>query len=186
MHHLQSLRALILAGGQSSRMGTDKYLLEVNGRPQYQHLHALLTGTGLETCISCHADQQFPKGFSLIKDQFGPVGPIGGLASAHVRYPDTDWLVVACDLVALDAATLCELVAAYDFEADVTCFRLPGSPFYETTLAIYRPSALQRALECIHSGQFGLQTVLKGCRVKSVEPSCPQALKNVNTPKDME
>ncbi len=52
------MNGIILAGGQSSRMGQPKSLLEYHGKPQYQYAAELLNSFCAQVFISCSAEQQ--------------------------------------------------------------------------------------------------------------------------------
>ncbi|REE05629.1 molybdenum cofactor guanylyltransferase [Marinoscillum furvescens] len=181
------IKALILTGGKSTRMGTDKFLMEVNGKPQYQHLYELLTGLGLETYLSCSAEQvkKLHGSVPLIKDIHDGIGPIGGLAAAITAFPDTSWLVVACDLIHFEVETVNELLRADDENYDVITYQQEGSSFFETTCTLYHPSAYIVIRRNIRNGDYSLQSVLKKSMVKTIVPSNPQWLKNANSREDL-
>jgi len=71
----------VLAGGQSSRMGTDKASLVFRGRPLVAHALDILGGAGLPTSI---AGSRVPlEGFApVIGDAEPGLGPLGGICTA--------------------------------------------------------------------------------------------------------
>ena len=89
------MNALILIGGKSSRMGTDKGLLNYHGKPQREYLFDLAKKYCTEVYFSCRAEQQFSE--QSIIDTYS-LGPMGGILSAFDFNPNTAWLVVACDM----------------------------------------------------------------------------------------
>lgn len=182
------MKALILIGGQSARMGAQKYLMNVNGQPQYVHLYQLLTEAGLDVCISCNVEQyrSLPQSYYKLVDQFDAIGPIGGLVAAINHSPEEPWLVVACDLVNVTKETINHLIEAADEEHDVITYQIDGSKHLETTITIYRPSAFRNVLDAVEMGLYSLQRVLQNAKVKTIAPGDASELKNVNEPEDLE
>lgn len=71
----------VLAGGQSSRMGTDKASLVFRGRPLVAHALEILSGAGLEASI---AGARVPLGAfaPVVEDAEPGLGPLGGICTA--------------------------------------------------------------------------------------------------------
>lgn len=96
------LDALILAGGESRRMGADKSLLPFGGQTLIEHVAAQLTPVAKVVRISTggqapHATMGLP----LVADLRPGCGPLMGIASG-LRVASRDWtLVVATDMPAL-------------------------------------------------------------------------------------
>ena len=102
------LYGLVLGGGKSTRMGTDKRLLKYYGVSQQQHAYNLLSKVSENTFLSVREEQISSSERGLNKCG----GPFNGILSAHNAYPDVAWLVLACDLPLLDRETLTILVTA--------------------------------------------------------------------------
>ena len=100
-----NLSALVLCGGLSSRMGTDKGLKEDEGTPWAQQLYSRLSELGISTYLSVRPDQQ--SGYSrrmpdiplLVDEVLTEInGPLRGLLSAHRFLPQHHWLLTPCDV----------------------------------------------------------------------------------------
>ncbi|KRG71526.1 molybdenum cofactor guanylyltransferase [Pseudoxanthomonas dokdonensis] len=96
---------LILAGGQSSRMGRDKAMLDWRGQPLLLHMQALLQQAG---CTPILISGDYPQ-YSGIADQDPGMGPLGGLATLLPRMADGHWLLVPVDMPRLDPQLLTRL-----------------------------------------------------------------------------
>lgn len=122
------LYGLVLAGGRSARMGSDKAALDYHGRPQAAHACGLLAPFCARVFVSCRADQACDPalaGLPQLHDAQEGLGPLGGILTAFAAHPQAAWLVVACDLPHLDAATLAHLVARRDPSRLATAFAGP-------------------------------------------------------------
>jgi molybdopterin-guanine dinucleotide biosynthesis protein A len=80
------LRGLVLAGGLSQRMQTDKGRLRygAQGREQREVAAALLAEVCQDVFVSCRAEQaaELPAGLQPLPDTFLGLGPVGGILSA--------------------------------------------------------------------------------------------------------
>lgn len=75
----------VLAGGQSSRMGTDKALVEFGGRPLAAHAVGILQAAGLKAFIAgaqADARSQLASYAPVIPDREAGLGPLGGICTA--------------------------------------------------------------------------------------------------------
>ena len=148
------LYGLVLSGGKSTRMGTDKGLIEYHGRPQREHLYNLLNEVCDDTFISLRADQEEnkPFGFATIKDENEFRGPFNGILSAHNLHPEVAWLVLACDLPLMDLTALKQLVEERDADKFATSFSNKENPLPEPVCAIWEPKALKTAINYLNAG----------------------------------
>lgn len=122
------LYGLVLAGGRSTRMKSDKAVLVYHGRPQAAHTLDLLSAHCDRVFLSCRADQGSVEGLShlpQLHDTYSNLGPLGGILTAMEAHPDAAWLVAACDLPYLDHSALNTLVAGRDPASMATAFAGP-------------------------------------------------------------
>lgn len=191
------VKALILAGGKSTRMGQDKAEMAYHDRPQWQHLQQLLAKNGLEVFISCREDQAgLFADLPVIIDSFTGLGPLGAILSAFRHDPDVAWLVLACDLPLFDGPTLGFLLQHRDPSAAATAFRqvpaLPGFPdtapgetgFPEPLVAIWEPKTYVRMLRFLAEGVSCPRKVLINSATNLLDAPRPEALVNANTPEE--
>ncbi|WP_277482930.1 molybdenum cofactor guanylyltransferase [Catalinimonas alkaloidigena] len=105
--------AVILSGGQSRRMGQDKGLIQENGLAWTESLQQKLEKVGLKTYVSINNLQKdaYVNVFSdltLILDHPSSAhlnGPVKGILSAHLTFPEKDILFLPCDMPALAGDT---------------------------------------------------------------------------------
>jgi molybdopterin-guanine dinucleotide biosynthesis protein A len=185
---LAPLQGLVLAGGESRRMGTDKAALEIAGRSALARAVALVEACCTPVFVSVRAAGNDPlrAKFATIADRHGGIGPADGIASAQANTPDAAWLVVACDLPRLDTHTLSTLLAARDGIHDAVAYRSETSPeMPEPLCAIYEPGSREQVERMLASGLRCPRKMLLAMNTLLLSQPVPQALQNVNTPDDL-
>ena len=109
------ITGIILAGGKSTRMGTDKCFLDFRGETFIQRSINLLS-TITKTIIVSSNNEAFKSfGFSVVEDEIKNIGPIGGIYSCLKHSPNTVNLLIPCDLPFLSAALLKYLLDFAEF-----------------------------------------------------------------------
>ncbi len=96
-----ALFGLVLAGGASTRMRTDKAALQYHGQPQLRWAFELVSKVCAATFVSVRPDQRDDAartGYPQIIDRQPGIGPIAGISAALLEHPKAAWLVLACDL----------------------------------------------------------------------------------------
>lgn len=181
------LYGLVLTGGKSSRMKTDKALLSYHGKPHAEYLRETLLPFCKEVYLSTSRDQW--QGTSLaslptIEDLHPGEGPMSGLLSAFARHPDANWFVVACDLAHFTTKTAQHLLGEFDPGAPVTCFRNKDEDFPEALCAIYTPQAQKIFENAFKEGLRCPVKVIRNSEAKVLYPHQDINLANINTPSE--
>ena len=180
---------LLLAGGQSRRMGSDKALLVRDGKSQLEHIGILLGDVCDRVFVSTRQDQQAEperRRFEQIVDRYQDIGPVAGILSAMDEYPDVDWLVVACDLPNVDAQTLNFLLEHRSRDLPFTAFRSSYDDLPEPLCAVYRSGSDGLVREFVTDGITCPRKILIRSDALLLDQPNPVALDNVNTPDDLE
>lgn len=190
MSAVPPLWGLVLAGGHSRRYGEDKAGLIVGGRPMLARMVSIVEPLVQSCRVGVRADQTMDalrKSYSLLTDSWPDQGPAGALAAAQALQPDAAWLVVACDMPALDAQCLAELCAQRCPEQAATAYRSPVDGQPEPLCAIYEPATLARFRQQLAEGgnrsPRQLLSTADACLIDILRPDC---LANINTPGELE
>ncbi|MBC7921570.1 MAG: NTP transferase domain-containing protein [Ferruginibacter sp.] len=180
------LNGLVLAGGRSTRMRTDKGLIAYHGKAQREFAYELLSEFCANVFISCRADQATLAGFNYLPDTFLELGPTGGILSAFRHQPDAAWLVLACDLPYLDRGTLAYLVENRQPSKVATTFLDPAGEFPEPLVTIYEPKSYPVLLQMLGLGYACPRKTLLNADVARLRAPDARALTNVNEPGEYE
>lgn len=182
---IPQLYGLVLAGGRSRRMQRDKALLEYAGRTQLQRALDLLSPRVAVSFVSVRADQREEPAraaHAQIVDLQPDLGPIGGIQAALHAHPGVAWLVLACDLPYLTAATLDHLIAQRDARRLATAYRSSHDGLPEPLCAIFEPASREPIDRWIAAGRRCPREWLANSDALLLEPLQAEALDNVNTP----
>lgn len=152
---------VILCGGQSTRMGTDKGLLKLHANTWAKTAMDKITVLQLPVVISVNAHQYagyasiFPAA-QLIKDNdsLHLKGPLCGVLSVHLQYPAEDLLILACDMPLLETELLYGLLNQYQEQADRDAFVYSNDGEPEPLCGIYKARGLSHIIQLYQSGQL--------------------------------
>nr|WP_281378750.1 molybdenum cofactor guanylyltransferase [Paenibacillus phyllosphaerae] len=195
--------ALLLAGGQSARMGSDKAMLALGGKPLLVVLAERLTALGFTYLIVAVGagereaiyDEALSGSSATARtiqavDQFPGCGPLAGLHAGLAQAPDGYVFVIACDMPALSAGLLGRMLAEADrVEAESSSsgsgiqpdvIRVPDQPFH----ALYHTRIVPQLAQSLASGELRVMRLLNELPTSWVEleEGEQSAFDNLNTP----
>lgn len=185
----EAVHGLVLAGGKSRRMGSDKALLLNGGETQLARAFRLLDAHTEKVFVSARASQSgdSERGrFPQIVDQYEDMGPLAGILSAMEAGPSVSWLVLACDLPNIDDATISYLLQQASPRHPFTAYRSSSDDLPEPLCAVYRPEAADIVRSFAKDGINCPRKILIRSDTHLLQQPNPQALDNVNTPEDLE
>lgn len=182
------LFGLVLAGGESRRMGRDKAQLARNGKSQLEYIFGLVDGLTDRTFVSArrsHRNDPLRARFPQIVDRYDDIGPIAGILTALEEYPEADWLVVACDLPNIDTVTLSFLLENRSVTQPFTAFSSSYDGLPEPLCAIYSGASAELIRQFVADDIVCPRKMLIRSDTLLLEQPDPHALDNVNTPEDL-
>jgi molybdopterin-guanine dinucleotide biosynthesis protein A len=182
--------AFILAGGQSSRMGRDKAMLEIGGKSLIERAASLCAP--LVTSVTLVADpQRFARfGLPTLPDRWPGAGPLGAIATALAAAHQPWCLVLACDMPNVSAPWLEWLLfRATKSSADVIIADNvkgvePLCAVYRATCAPSLAAALDSGVRKVTDGLARLNTEIVGENVWREFSPDGDLFQNLNTWED--
>ena len=188
---MDEISAYILAGGRSSRMGSDKAFLELRGRTLLARTLDLAKSV-TERVKIIGDPNKFASFGPAIADVFPDHGPLGGIHAA-LADSQTQWnLILGVDLPFLDALLLKYLVkAAAASNAVVTVPRL--GDYYQTLCAIYSKQFALLAERALEENRNKIDALFAKIPLRVIDEQELAAagfhailFRNLNTPEDWE
>lgn len=184
-----SRAGFLLAGGKSSRMGTDKAFLDFGGETLLRRaLGVLKTACGSVKIIGDPA--KFTSAGPVIADVFPGCGPLAGIHAALAASQSELNAILAVDMPFVSAEVVSFLLAvAEDSGAIVTVPRTRAG--FQPLCAVYRREFAFTAEQALRAGNYKIDATFAGVRLRIVEqPELAAAgfseknFLNINTPED--
>jgi molybdenum cofactor guanylyltransferase len=180
--------AIVLAGGESSRMGTPKALLDWHGTPLVVRIAGVLAGAcdPVVVVAAPGAALPVPAGVELVTDAAPERGPLEGVAAGMAALAGRAQAVflAATDLPLLHPAFVAALLAALEGHDAV----VPVADGRDQPLAAaYTAALLETAPALLAAGRARATDLLAGGRVRRLEASAlphPESLRGMNTPQE--
>jgi molybdopterin-guanine dinucleotide biosynthesis protein A len=177
---MESATAIIMAGGDSSRMKTDKSKLPVNGQPMIAHVLDQLRPHFAQILISAKDTQAYAfPGVEVIADQVPGQGPLMGIVSAIKASAHDLNFVQACDIPNTDIALVKKMLRCAGGYDAVTPRNPNGQ--CEPLFAVYHKSVLTVMEDMLKRGNKSVHKVFDLCNARYVDLQTNDAIPNLNT-----
>lgn len=166
---------IVLCGGQSLRMGTDKGLLNHQDRLWAQAACDKLSSLNLPVKFSVNPSQQetytsyFGNEQLIVDDPSLDIrGPLLGVLTAHLSNPEEDLFLLACDMLLMEIGFLEKLIHAVkaDDAFDAYIFIKDGQQ--EPLCGIYKAEGLKKIVHLLQTNglaKHSMKYVLSNLRV---------------------
>lgn len=145
---------IILAGGKSSRMGTDKGLQELCGKSLISYSIQVLSELCSTIIISTSSDAYQSFGYQTVADEIPGIGPMGGIYSALKQSKTEKNLVLSCDLPFVSKELLSYILK--NSEGYQVAVPWQGNQHYEPLCGFYNLSVLDQMQVFIQNGNYKL------------------------------
>ena len=182
----KNITGIILAGGKSSRMGSDKGFLMFNGKPFVQHIIDAMTGFVSEILIVSNNPDYDTFGLKRVNDIIENAGPLAGIYSG-LNVSKTKYnLILSCDVPLITSNILKKLIdETSNDDADIVQVESQGKAM--PLIAIYKNSCKEIFFSLLKKGEKRLQFAVNQCKVKSIilNSQDEKSTINVNTPEEL-
>ncbi len=179
------MTGIILSGGKSSRMGSDKGFMLYKNKAFIQHIIDALKPLVTEIIIvSDNPDYDIFK-LKRINDIIKDAGPLAGIYSGLEASKTTQNLVLSCDVPLINTATLQKLIN--QVEDDVDIIQIKSHEKLMPLIALYKTQCKTTFLNILQLGERRLQMALNQLQVKTITLNKAEEIytANINTPTDL-
>lgn len=181
---IPKIKGLVLAGGRSIRMGTDKGLLAYYGKSHRNYAVEILENLNFETYLSVRKEQKI-NNIPTIEDKYLGLGPFGAICSAFQYDPNSAWLVLATDLPLVDKKIIKLLIKKRNPSKIATTFKGKNKKYPEPLITIWEPKAYPIMLSYLSQGYPSPGKVLTNHDIEIIEID-DNYLTNINSPEEYE
>lgn len=179
-----NITGIILAGGKSSRMGTDKGMLELNNKAFIKHvIDAMKPLVNDIIIVSDNTNHNFSE-TERVEDIIKNAGPLAGLYSG-LQHSKTDYnLVVSCDVPLITSEVLSGLIKHMEKGVDV--IQLQSHQKTMPLTAIYHKKTKQIIKDLLDKGERRVRVAVSQLKTKTIllDDHLSLAIKNINTKED--
>ena len=187
---------LILCGGQSVRMGTDKGLIKTAEKTWAQNAFEQMSLLDIPVKLSVNKKQEFvyaaifsPDELVVDDDSLDLKGPLLGVLSCHLAFPGEDLFVLACDMLYMKTDLLVKLLEKYQQQiADAYIFS--NDVKAEPLCGIYTDRSLSYVSDLYKTKKlhtYSMKFILEQLNVCAVplEDEEKKYFQNFNSPSDI-
>ena len=183
------ITGILLAGGMSQRMGSEKGSIRIGSSLLYQYPLGILEELCDEILISTCKPSLFREKHTRVCDEIKEIGPLGGIYSCLKRSSTKLNLVLSYDMPMVNASLLDLLIG----EAEGYDMVLPAGDDEkpEPLCGIYNRSTIELIEKMISRKDFAVNQMLKQCRGKLIRITremdawSPGLFLNINTREDL-
>jgi len=174
---------VLLAGGQSRRMGTHKALLRVKGRSLLDNLVESLNSMGCTDVVIAGEPEPslYRDELTIAHDYFESQGPVAGIHAGLQAATNDAVIVLPCDILSVPVEVIARLKQQFDELGQSVCAE--DSMRVQPLFAIYKRSDFQVAAEVLQQQKRRMTALIEAAKVIKVDCSdLSDAFENINTP----
>lgn len=182
---MENFTGIILAGGKSQRMGTDKGLLLLKGKPFIQHIYEAMKPIFGDNIVVVSSNADYDAfGYSRIEDLISDKGPVGGLYTALKQSKTKFNLVLSVDVPLVTTELIQWLVDNHDDGYLVTQVQVGEK--VSPLVAVYDRALKTLMGEHIAGNQLKLRDVIAEVTPQTliIPEKWSKQLQNINTEED--
>ncbi|MPQ47892.1 NTP transferase domain-containing protein [Marinifilum sp. N1E240] len=180
---------IILSGGKSSRMGTEKGLVAWNGKPLIEYSLECIRGICDQIVISSNKNCYNYLNLPVINDEIKECGPIGGIYSCMKKIKADLYLVISCDVPNVPTQLFTDMIGDIE-DADLIC-PIDDSNRKQPLISVYSANCLSILTSELMDGNYKMMRLLDLLKVKlfQISPNLDyynsKLLSNANSPDDV-
>lgn len=185
MINRNNITGIILAGGKSSRMGTDKGLIKLDGATFIERIINTMKPFVKEIIIVSNNSDYDQFGFKRVEDMIKNSGPLAGLHTG-LYYSESEYnMVLSCDVPMINSKVLNYLIEGIDETSDV--FQLKSQDRTIPLVAIYKKQCLNRCTNLLKTGELRLRVFVEQLNTKTIvlDATMDNYVKNINTKEEL-
>lgn len=185
MEEKRNITGIILTGGKSTRMGTDKGLVLFNEKPFVEHIIEALKPLADEIILVGNNKEYDSFNLKRVDDLIENAGPLAGLYTGLKHSKTEANLVLSCDVPLISSAVLKQLIAVNEEGFDMV--QVQSQDKTMPLIALYKKHCLHSCLRLLNSGERRLRLLANELKYKTIvlESDFEKHTANINTKKEL-
>ncbi len=166
MNSNKHITGIILAGGKSSRIGSDKGFLLLNEKAFIQHIIEAMQPLVNDIIIVSNNPDYDIFNLKRVTDLIENSGPLAGIYTGLHHSNTENNLVLSCDVPLINTETLKKLTTNIEEHIDVIQLESKGKTM--PLIAMYKTHCKNKFFELLQQGEKRLRFAVKQCKVKTI------------------
>ena len=181
MNNKQNITGIILAGGKSSRMGSDKGFLKLNGSTFVSHIIEAIKPMVNEIIVVSNNSDYDVFNLKRVNDIIEDAGPLAGLYTGLFHSKTEFNLVLSCDIPFINTAVLKQLIEGFDDDFDA--IQLQSQDKTMPLIAMYKRQWMHQFLKLLQNDKRRLRIAVEQLHTKTItiDSEWDQYVENINT-----
>lgn len=177
----EQVQGVMLAGGKSSRMGTDKALLHIGNETMAERIASVLNPLSDSIVVSLHKNKISPlDGYPVVYDHEPDKGPLMGIYSALDYTTCNRCVITPCDVPYVNPVLLRKMLSVSDdYDIVVPSFR---NGHVESLVGVYKKECCSIIKNQLDNNILRISEVFKLCRTQIIDTEDGSWYVNLNTP----
>ncbi|WP_028375462.1 molybdenum cofactor guanylyltransferase [Leeuwenhoekiella sp. MAR_2009_132] len=180
MKSLNHIPAYILCGGKSTRMLSEKGLVELQDKTFVEHIINTLQKIKLSIFLVTENPSYTYLGIPTMPDIYKEKGPLGGIYAALKHTDAAQILILSCDIPLLSMETLQTLLSSDFTNYEITFASAEGR--WHPLIGIYSRTLLPDIEQALQENKLKLTDFIKDHKYKQIAIANARSLVNINTP----
>lgn len=182
----KDITGIILAGGKSTRMGSEKGLVLLNKKPFIKHIIEALKPLVNTIIIVSNNPEYDVFNLKITEDIIKNSGPLAGLYSGLFYSKTEHNLVLSCDVPLITTEVLEQLI--HDSQIDFDVIQLQSKNKTMPLIAMYKKRCMQQCLALLQNDERRLRVAINQFKTKTIvlNSHLEQYTKNINTIEQLE
>lgn len=182
-----AVTGIILAGGKSLRMGTEKGLVKLHGKTLVEHVIGVVKELTEEIIIISNKDEYRCYGYPVFSDIIKDCGPLGGIYTGLIQSGTQNNLIVSCDIPFINSKAIKFLVENSDgFEVTVPVHAGKIEPL----CAVYNKTCSTKLKQLLLKKEFKIMESYRFFKVNRLDVSTHQffsdkTFENINSKEEL-
>lgn len=172
--HFGNIAGLVMCGGQSTRMGSDKSMINYHGKPQRYFMYDTLKDVFPTAYLSINEMQQsnIKPGYDCITDNTDKSdnGPMTGLLTAMEKLPGKSFFILGCDYPFFKKEYIQFFISQVKDFSQPACFYNPVTKMEEPLLAFYPAASYENLKSEFRNGNRSLRKYLQSVEALKIIP----------------
>ena len=185
MSNKNNITGIILAGGKSTRMGSDKGFVTYQNKPFIQHIIDALLPLVNEIIIVSNNPHYDVFKLKRVDDIIKDAGPLAGIYTGLCHSKTEKNIILSCDIPVINQDVLKQLILQNNEEIDVVQVESQGKTM--PLIALYNKRCVSTCLSLLELGERRLRFLIKQLKSKTIvlDNTLEKYTANINSQSDL-